>query len=168
MFHKLCMSRRQTESLCSVSRYLSGSSSSGPSAIPPAATCKASTTWSRPSSSSTSSSTLVSTSCSVLSVTGCRCDSLPFVLMQELLLIEHFYTRHDSRAGGFTTTSLREWTPGPREIVLSFVSILVALLFPPLFLPSVGPHFSQIWILQTRFVFNCALEHNLSNAVIRL
>lgn len=66
------------------------------------------------------------------------------------------------------TTSFREWTRGPREIVLSFVSILVALLFPLLFLPSVGPHFSQTWILQTRLGFNCALEHKFSKAVIRL
>lgn len=92
--------RRRTDSLCFLSRYLNGSSSSGPSAIPPAATCKASTTWSRRSSSSTSSSTLVSASCSALSVTGRRCDSLPFVLMQELLLIEPFHTRRGFRAGG--------------------------------------------------------------------
>lgn len=149
-------------------RYLNGSCSSGPSAIQPAAMCKASTTWSLRSSSSTSSSTLVSTSCSILSVTCCRCDSLPFFLLRELLLIEHFYTQHDSRAGGFMTASFREWTPGPLEIVFSFVSNLVALLFPRLFLPSVRPHFGQIWIFQTRSVFNCALEHYLSKLVIRL
>lgn len=103
----------EPESLSSLSRYLNGSSSSGPSAIPPAATCRASTTWSRPSLSSTSSSTLVSASCSVFSVTGCRRDSLPFVLMQALLLIEHFYTRHDSRAGGGRRQQVSE--NGPRD-----------------------------------------------------
>ena len=59
-------------------RYSNGSYSSGPSAIQPAATCKASMTWSLRSLSSTSSSTLVSFSRSILSVTCCQCDSLPF------------------------------------------------------------------------------------------
>lgn len=82
-------------------RYSSGSYSSGPSAIQPAATCKASTTWSLRSLSSTFSSTLVSSSRSILSVTCCRSDSLLFFFsLQDLLLIEHFYTRHDFRAEG--------------------------------------------------------------------
>lgn len=81
-------------------RYLNGSYSSGPSAIQPAVMCKASTTWSLRSLSSTSSSTLVSSSSSIFSVTRCRCDSLPFFSLQDLLLIEHFYTWHDFRVEG--------------------------------------------------------------------
>lgn len=101
MFYKLCIIKVQTESLCLVFwRYLNGSYSSGPSAIQPAATCKASTTWSLRSLSSTFSSTLVSSSRSILSVTLCRCDSLLFFSLQDLVLIEHFYTRHDFRAEG--------------------------------------------------------------------
>lgn len=54
------MPRVLTVCLCLYVRYLSGSCLFGPSATQPAATCKASTTWSRRSSSSTSLSTSVS------------------------------------------------------------------------------------------------------------
>lgn len=137
----------EPESLSSLSRYLNGSSSSGPSAIPPAATCRASTTWSRPSLSSTSSSTLVSASCSVFSVTGCRRDSLPFVLMQALLLIEHFYTRHDSRAGGVDDNKSQRTDPGtPWDCVVfrldsrcPFVATPVSSICRPSFQSDLDP-----------------------------
>lgn len=144
-------------------RYSSGSYSSGPSAIQPAATCKASTTWSLRSLSSTFSSTLVSSSRSILSVTCCRSDSLLFFFFIARLASNRAFLHPARLQGrGFMTSSFREWTPRPLEIVFSFVSNLVALLFPLLFRPSVHPHFSQIWIFQTWSVFNCALEHYLS------
>lgn len=95
------------------------------------------------------------------------CDTLPmwqfsFFFIARLASNRAILHLARLQGGGFMTTSFREWTPGPLEIVFSFVSNRFALLFPLLFLLSVHPHFSQIWIFQTRSVFNCALEHYLS------
>lgn len=59
-------------------RFLNGSCSSGPFGTQPAATCKASTTWSRRSLSSTFLSTLVSSISLNLFAVSCWCDSLLF------------------------------------------------------------------------------------------
>lgn len=142
--------------LCVCVRFLSGSCLSGQSATQPAATCKASTTWSHPSLLSTSSNTSVS-AISLISCVICYwCDDL------------HFYCKSCSPQWRVTLYAGTTWGNQPCDPSRrSFFSQLssqwtpLCLCFLSLFF-----HLSAFLLfrspLQTQFVFKCACEHYLS------
>lgn len=128
--------------VCVCVRFLSGSCLSGQSATRPAATCKASTTWSRRSLLSTSSSTSVS-AISLISCVICYwCDDL------------HFYCKSCSPQWRVTLYAGKTWGNQPwdpsRWSFFSQLSsqwtppVALCLFFPLPFLPSVCYPFIQI------------------------